>query len=431
MPEAPSEDPSPTPEPTAEAPEPTPATEATETLDTPETADAPAMTDTGEAPEAAEPQETEAPVAEVAEETVEESTEETAAETIEEVAADAAPEATPEAPEEVVEESAEEAPAEAVVETVAEAAPEPSAQAVAEEPEASAPQEAEQESTPEAPEEPVPEPVAQTEPETKAEAEPVAEAASAPQAAPSQTAAQKRVVRKLSVGQKLTGTVKRTTEFGAFIDIGAGRDGLVHISELSLGRVAKVTDVVQKGQEVTVWIKKLDRARNRISLTMIDPETKTIRDLQEGEVLEGTVTRIVPFGAFVDIGVGVDGLLHIREMSSGYVAKVEDVVKQGEKIQVRIKSVNRRRRRIDLTLKGLREEPEAEASEPAFEEEEFVDELEDVEVLSPMELAFKRAMEAEGIELKPEKSRKKKRRKKARRHIQEEIIARTLETVQK
>ncbi len=398
MPEAPSEDPSPTPEPTAEAPEPTPATEATETLDTPETADAPAMTaETSEAPEVAEPQETDAPVAEVAEET--------------------AAEATPETPEEVVEESAEEAPAEAVIETVAEVAPEPSAQAVAE--------------APEAPEEPAPEPVAQTEPETKAEAEPVAESAPAPQAAPSQTAAQKRVVRKLSVGQKLTGTVKRTTEFGAFIDIGAGRDGLVHISELSLGRVAKVTDVVQKGQEVTVWIKKLDRARNRISLTMIDPETKTIRDLQEGEVLEGTVTRIVPFGAFVDIGVGVDGLLHIREMSSGYVAKVEDVVKQGEKIQVRIKSVNRRRRRIDLTLKGLREEPEAEASEPAFEEEEFVDELEDVEVLSPMELAFKRAMEAEGIELKPEKSRKKKRRKKARRHIQEEIIARTLETVQK
>ncbi len=428
MPEVPSEDPSPNPEPAAEAPESIQADEApeaTEAPDTAETTETPEMTDTAEAPEAAAPQEAETLVAEV----VPEATEEVAGETAEGPVAEAVEETV----EEAVAEVAEEAPAEAVTEAVSE----PAAEAVAQEPEAAASQEAEPESTPETSAEPAPEPVAQTEPAPEpapapvAEAESEAEAASAPQPAAGQTAAQKRKVRKLSVGQKLTGTVKRTTEFGAFIDIGAGRDGLVHISELSLGRVAKVTDVVQKGQEVTVWIKKLDRARNRISLTMIDPNTKTIRDLQEGEVLEGTVTRIVPFGAFVDIGVGVDGLLHIREMSSGYVAKVEDVVKQGEKIQVRIKSVNRRRRRIDLTLKGLRDEPEAEASQDAFEEEEFVDELEDVEVLSPMELAFKRAMEAEGIELKPEKSRKKKRRKKARRHIQEEIIARTLETVQK
>ncbi len=348
-----------------------------------------------------------------------------------EPAAEEAPEApeapeTPESPETPVAQAAEEATESAPA--PADDAPEPVTAEAAPEMANETPSETPTETPTEAP---VEAPVAQAAEEAPvAEAEPTPEASQAP-VAQGQGTPQKRVVRKLSVGQKLTGTVKRTTEFGAFIDIGAGRDGLVHISELSLGRVAKVTDVVQKGQEVTVWIKKLDRARNRISLTMIDPDTKTIRDLEEGEVLEGTVTRIVPFGAFVDIGVGVDGLLHIREMSSGYVAKVEDVVKQGEKIQVRIKSVNRRRRRIDLTLKGLREEPEAEAQEEPFGEEEFVDELEDVEVLSPMELAFKRAMEAEGVELKPEKGRKKKRRKKAKRHIQEEIIARTLETVQK
>ena len=82
------------------------------------------------------------------------------------------------------------------------------------------------------------------------------------------------VVRMLSVGQQVKGTVKRITEFGAFVDIGVGRDGLVHISELSAKRVGKVSDVLQDGQEVMLWIKKLDRDRNRISLTMIEPGTE-------------------------------------------------------------------------------------------------------------------------------------------------------------
>lgn len=240
----------------------------------------------------------------------------------------------------------------------------------------------------------------------------------------------------LSVGQEVTGTVKRTTDFGAFVDIGAGRDGLIHISELAVGRVSKVTDVVKQGQEITAWIKKLDRSRNRISLTLISPETKTIKDLQEGEVVPGKVSKIVPYGAFIDIGVGTDALLHIREMSTGYVNKPEDVVKAGEELDVRIISVDRRRRRIDLSLKGLREEPEAEIqpeTSAAVEDSDSVqqeDAFADVEVLSPMELAFKRAMEAEGVELDVKKQdRRHKRGKKRNRAIQEEIINRTLETM--
>ena len=81
-------------------------------------------------------------------------------------------------------------------------------------------------------------------------------------------------VRLLSVGQQISGTVKRITDFGAFVDIGVGRDGLIHISELSVRRVGKVTDVLTEGQEITAWIKKLDRERNRISLTLIDPIPK-------------------------------------------------------------------------------------------------------------------------------------------------------------
>ncbi len=242
------------------------------------------------------------------------------------------------------------------------------------------------------------------------------------------------VVKMLSVGQNVPGVVRRITDFGAFVDIGVGRDGLIHVSELSVRRVGKVTDVLQEGQEVEVWIKKLDRERNRISLTMIEPGTKTIRDLKKDELVKGTVTRILPYGAFIDIGIGRDALLHIREMSEGYVARPEDVVSVGEELEARVIELSRRRQRVDLSIKGLREEPEAalppeaEAEATTDQDEATVDEFADVEVLSPMELAFKRAMEAEGIELESASGGKKKRKKGKRgRSIQDEIIARTLD----
>ena len=251
---------------------------------------------------------------------------------------------------------------------------------------------------------------------------------------PSEPDSAKKVVR-LSVGQELTGKVKQVTDFGAFVDIGAGRDGLVHISELSVGRVTNAKEVVEEGQSVTVWIKRLNRERNRISLTMISPDTRTIRDLQEGEVVEGVVTRMVPYGAFINIGVGTDALLHVREMGNNYVEKPEDVVEIDEKLEVRIMTVNRRRRHIDVSIKGLREEPEAEATDgdTASGEEsdsQVVDKFENIEVLSPMELAFKRAMEAGGEEVAlPKSSRRRKRRQHRARSEQAKIIQRTLDTM--
>jgi len=242
----------------------------------------------------------------------------------------------------------------------------------------------------------------------------------------------KKVVRVLSVGQEVEGVVKRIAEFGAFVDIGVGRDGLLHVSELSLQRVAKVADVLKQGQTITVWIKELDRERNRISLTMISPDTKTIRDLEEGELVEGTVSRIMPYGAFIDIGVGRDALLHVREMSDGFVKRPEDVVTLGETVEARIVSLSRRRQRIDLSLKGLRPEAEAEAVEEAVsqDEEAIQDPFENVEVLSPMELAFKRAMEGGDVEddsmPAPKQGKRRQNRRQQVRAIQDEIIARTL-----
>ncbi|MFN2202579.1 MAG: S1 RNA-binding domain-containing protein [Caldilineaceae bacterium] len=245
----------------------------------------------------------------------------------------------------------------------------------------------------------------------------------------------KRVVRMLAVGQQVDGVVKRIADFGAFVDIGVGRDGLLHISELSLQRVAKVSDVLSKNQEIQPWIKKLDRERNRISLTLIDPDQKTIRDLQAGELVTGTVTRILPYGAFIDIGIGRDALLHVREMSNKYVEKPEDVVQVGETFEARIIEVSRRRGRVDLSLKGLRDVPEEELVEQEVSIDEEIEDIEDeyaeVEVLSPMELAFKRAVEAEGDEIRVERKQGKRNRKSDARAIQDEIIARTLETSRK
>jgi len=205
----------------------------------------------------------------------------------------------------------------------------------------------------------------------------------------------RKVIKTLAVGQEVEGVIKRVTEFGAFVDIGVGRDGLVHVSEMSQRRVAKASDIVQEGQKVTVWIKELDRDKNRISLTMVAPGTMTMRDLEEGMVLTGRVTRLERYGAFVDIGVGRDGMLHVKEMAHGYVENPEDIVKIGDDLQVQIVGLDQRRGRVDLSRKGLLPPPEAPEA-PAFvpqaakQEQETVVALVEDEFRSPSNLHSKR-----------------------------------------
>ncbi len=235
----------------------------------------------------------------------------------------------------------------------------------------------------------------------------------------------KRIVRKLAVGQEVSGRVKRLTDFGAFIDIGVGTDALVHVSEMSQRRIKSPKDLLKVGQEVTAWIKALDKAHNRISLTLLPPGTRTIRDLEVGEVLTGKITRITNYGAFVDIGVGYDGMVHVKEMAHGYVKHPSDVVQEGQEVQVEIIKINRRRGQIDLSMKNLLPEPEPEESE-AFEEaydEADLEFEEEEEVLSPFELALLKAKE--------KKSKRKEKKRKKRSWFDEddedEIIRRTLE----
>jgi small subunit ribosomal protein S1 len=166
---------------------------------------------------------------------------------------------------------------------------------------------------------------------------------------------------------------------------------------------------VKQGDVVTVWIKELDRDKNRISLSMIAPGTLTMRDLDEGMVVTGKVTRLERYGAFVDLGVGRDGMLHVKEMGRGYVEKPEDVVKIGDEIQVQIVGIDRRRGRIDLSMKELLPETEGSApseaaaqapAEPVFEiapEEAFV---------SPFETAFREANRRDRSEKRRERQKK-------------------------
>lgn len=190
---------------------------------------------------------------------------------------------------------------------------------------------------------------------------------------------------ELEPGTELTGRVVGITNFGAFVDIGAETDGLVHISELSDGRVNKVADVVSIGQQVQVWIKDIDVAQERISLSMRPRPKYRLRDLKPDMVVAGTVTGIRDYGVFVDIGAETEGLVHVSEMAEGYVRQPSELVSIGDEVEVRIKKVDRRRRRLSLSMKGLG--PSVRPPEPQAEEP----------MPTAMELAMRRALgELEG-----------------------------------
>jgi small subunit ribosomal protein S1 len=171
----------------------------------------------------------------------------------------------------------------------------------------------------------------------------------------------------LEPGMDLRGKVKSITDFGAFIDLGIAQDGLVHISELERRRVKKVTDVVQVGDEVQVWVKKVDKKRGRISLTMVRPVTRRFKDLKPDTVVEGKVTRIEPYGVFIDIGTGRDGLVHVSELTEGYIRAPEDVVSIGNDVKVRVLKVDRKARKVDLSMKEFIQLPEPPKPEPIEE----------------------------------------------------------------
>ncbi|NTW02593.1 MAG: 30S ribosomal protein S1, partial [Oscillochloris sp.] len=169
----------------------------------------------------------------------------------------------------------------------------------------------------------------------------------------------------LKVGDVVDGTITGFAPFGAFADIGVGKDGLIHVSELAEGRVEKPEDAVKIGEQFSFKILEIDPEGTRISLSLRRAmRSQRMQGLEPGQVLEGAVSGLAPFGAFVDIGVGRDGLVHISALSSSRVGKVEDVVKVGDKVTVKVLEVDQQSKRISLTMRL--EEPESTAS---YEEE--------------------------------------------------------------
>jgi ribosomal protein S1 len=221
-----------------------------------------------------------------------------------------------------------------------------------------------------------------------------------------------RTIADLRPKMRLEGVVRETQLYGAVVDIGLEYDGMVHISQLSTQRVNRVSDVAQPGDSVIVWVTEVSTQKGRIGLSMVEPPRVDWGELAEGQVYTGTVTRLERYGAFVDIGAGRAGLLHVREMSAGYVRDPSELVKMGEEVEVRILKVDRRKRRIDLSMMGI--------ADQIIEEEP---EEGEVDERTAMEIALQQAQ----AQRAPGRRQARRRSPDPDLSEREDILARTLE----
>ena len=174
---------------------------------------------------------------------------------------------------------------------------------------------------------------------------------------------QKELLAKINVGDKVEGVVKNVTDFGAFIDLG-GADGLLHISEMSWGRVENPKKVFNVGDKVTVLIKDINGDKIALSLKFPEenPWLTAAEDFAVGNVVKGKVARMTDFGAFVELAPGVDALLHVSQISREHVAKPSDVLSIGQEIEAKVVDFNGEDRKISLSMKAL-EDNSAEQTE--------------------------------------------------------------------
>ena len=181
------------------------------------------------------------------------------------------------------------------------------------------------------------------------------------------------LLEELREGEVRHGKVTSLTKFGAFVDLG-GIDGLIHISELSWGRVEHPADVLKVGDEVDVYVLKVDREKGKVNLSLKrllpKPWETVLERYAIGQVVEGTVTRVLPFGAFVRLDDGIEGLVHISELSQDFVSHPHEVVKEGQRVQARIINIDPDRKRMGLSIKQADEEAYVEVDWDVAEEEE-------------------------------------------------------------
>ncbi len=173
-------------------------------------------------------------------------------------------------------------------------------------------------------------------------------------------AQKKAVMNEVKPGQIVEGTVQRLTSFGAFIDIG-GVDGLVHISQMAHQRVDKPSDILTEGEKVKVKVLSVDDTNGRISLSIKDTQPgpwEQAKNIQIGDVVEGSVKRLVSFGAFVEIAPGVEGLVHISQIANRHIGTPSEALKEGEVVKAKVLDINSDEKRISLSIRELIEAEE-------------------------------------------------------------------------
>ena len=241
-------------------------------------------------------------------------------------------------------------------------------------------------------------------------------------------------VSALEPKTKLTGKVVKTTLAGVLLDIGQELPGVIHISQLQKEQINKPEDVVQIGQTVEAWVRRVKK--DRIELTMIEPLAMEWNEIKPETVVKGKVVRLETYGAFVDFGAERPGLVHVSEMSRGYIKSPNEIVKEGDEIEALVLDVNRRKKQIRLSMKAL--EPEIEELKPVKKEPrksrnkrgpkkealnvEMQEEPKEPE-MTAMQIAWQEALDRANARDKGQKSK----RVKAGNEEQEDILNRTLE----
>ncbi len=218
---------------------------------------------------------------------------------------------------------------------------------------------------------------------------------------------------EIKVGQEITGKVTRVELYGAFVDIGAEQDALLHISQLGRPDARNVEDVVKVGDDITVYVLKIHRETGRIALTTEKPPETGWDDIKIGDIISGQVVRIENFGVFVDVGAERPGMVHVSELDAGFVKSPSDVVSIGDQVEVRVIKVNRKKKQIDLSMKL-----NAKVEEVATEEAE--------EMPTAMALALQRAMSGDSDNDEESSARGKNKSASKNQRERDDILSRTL-----
>lgn len=218
---------------------------------------------------------------------------------------------------------------------------------------------------------------------------------------------------EIKVGQEITGKVTRVELYGAFVDIGAEQDALLHISQLGRPDARNVEDVVKVGDDITVYVLKIHRETGRIALTTEKPPETGWDDIKVGDIISGQVVRIENFGVFVDVGAERPGMVHVSELDAGFVKSPSDVVSIGDQVEVRVIKVNRKKKQIDLSMKL-----NAKVEEVATEEAE--------EMPTAMALALQRAMSGDSDNDEESSARGKNKSASKNQRERDDILSRTL-----